>query len=159
MGDLIQLPAPTPRVRDYGRRRDEEPYPAALSRLPPRGMTSWAGTITALMRCGSSRRPSWNCDDRHLIAATNALLADRAPTGVPLSFDDAKALRFAIALRNRHPGGGAPTPTYVDETARLLRTSHRAICDDPNAPEFEEPNQRHSSNADTDGQLRVRVGY
>jgi hypothetical protein len=82
---------------------------------------------TTFIRCGSSRHRSWGRDDRHLIAATNAVLADRAPTGVPLSFEAGKALRIAIALRNLHPGGGAPTPTYVDRTARRLRNLHRGM--------------------------------
>lgn len=158
MGDLIQLPAPTPRVREYGERREEEPRPAGLSGSPPRRMTSWVRATTAFMRCASSRRPSSNRDDRHLIAATNALLADQSPREGPFSLGDGEALRVAIALRNLHPGGGAPTPNYVDDTARRLRTLQREIHDDPPAPEVDEPNERESSYAGTDEQLRVRVG-
>jgi hypothetical protein len=113
---------------------------------------------TTFIRGGSSWHRSWGRDDRHLIAATNAVLADRAPTGVPLSFEDGNALRIAIALRNLHPGGGAPTPTYVDRTARRLRILHRAIRDDPRAPEIDEPKGRDSWHAGTDRQLRVRIG-
>jgi hypothetical protein len=157
MGDLILLPVPTSRVREQGGRRDEERHPAELSGLQPGWMASWFRTTTTFMRRGASRRRRWDRDDRHLIAAANALLADRAPTGVPLSFDDAKALRVAIALRNLHPGGGAPTPTYVDDTARRLRALQHAIRDDLPAREIDEP-KGGDSDAGTDRQLRVRVG-
>jgi hypothetical protein len=158
MGDLIRLPMLTPRVREDGRRREEELRSARLSGLPLRRMASWVGTTTTFMRCGSSRRLSWERNDRHLIAATNALLVDRPPREVPLSLDDGRALRLAIALRNLHPGGGAPTPTYVDHTARRLRTVQRAIRDDPRAPEIDEAIGRGNSHGGTDGQRRVGVG-
>jgi hypothetical protein len=156
MGDLIRLPVPTARVGEYEERREKEPGRAGPSGRPPRRMRSWVCTTTTFMRCGSSRRRSWDRDDRHLLAATNALLVDRAPRGVPLSFDDANALHAAIALRNLHPGGGAPTPNYVGDTARRLRTLQRAIRDEPHAPEVDDANEPDSSCAGTNEQ---RVGF
>lgn len=113
---------------------------------------------TTITRRASPRRPGWTPDDRHLIAAANALLADRSPGAVLLSVYDGKALRLAIRLRNLHPGGGAPTPTYVDDTARRLRTWQRRNGDGPQAPEIDEPSGPDSSYAGTDQHLRVRVG-
>jgi hypothetical protein len=158
MGDLIRLPVATPRAREYGERGEEETRPSGLCGHPARGMTPRLRTTAAFMRCGSSRRLSRARDDRHLIAATNALLADRPPREAPLSVDDGKALRIAIALRNLHPGGGGPTPTYVDHTARRLRTLQRPFHDDPRTPEIDVADGRDSPYAGTDRQLRVRVG-
>jgi hypothetical protein len=158
MGNLIRLPLPVPRVREDGGLWDEEPRAAGLIGLPPLRMTSWARMCTAIMSFGSPRRPSWSRDDRSLSAATNALLADRSPRGANLSPGDAKALRAAIALRSLHPGGGAPTPNYVDDTARQVRTMQRANCDEPHALDLDEATGRGSSYPSNDGQLRVGVG-
>jgi hypothetical protein len=158
MGNLIRLPLPVPRVREDGGLWEEEPRAAGLIGLPPRRMRSWVRRCTAIMSFGSPPRPCWSRDDRSLSAATNALLADRSPRGVNLSPGDANALRAAIALRSLHPGGGAPTPNYVDDTARQLRTMQRTNRDEPHAPDLDEANGRGNSYPSNDGQLRVRVG-
>src|ERR1700690_2483903 len=113
MGDLLRLPVMTPRVRDDARCREEDLRSAELTRRPRGSMASWMAMTTMLTRSVASRRRHWNRDDRHLMAATNALLMDRPPRGGALSLDDREALRIAIALRNLHPGGDAPRPTYV----------------------------------------------
>ncbi len=153
MGDLIRLPVPSARTSEDEGFRNEEPHLLELRRLPAHRLRSWARTATTMMRCRSSRRPNWNGDDRRLFAATNPLLADRAPRGVPLSLNDARALHVAIVLRNLHPGGGAPTPNYVDHTARRLRTLQRAIGDDPRAPDVDDADAASSPCAGTDTQL------
>lgn len=158
MGNLIRLPAPTSRVCERARLWGEEPRATGLIGLLPRRMTRSVRTAATAMRFGSPLRLKWHSDDRHLIAATNALLADRSPRGVHLSLDDAKALSVAIALRTLHPGGGAPTPNYVDGLARQVRTVQRRIRGDPLPLGLYEANGRGSSYRSDHVQQRDQTG-
>jgi hypothetical protein len=125
MSNVIPLPLLAPDIREGADARKMERSAGRLLRLLPRRTTASVPTAAAARHFGSPRRLEGNNRDRSLIAATNALLADRRPRGRHLPPGDAIALRVAIALRTLHPGGRTPTPHYVDDLARRVRILQR----------------------------------
>jgi cytochrome b6-f complex iron-sulfur subunit len=58
--------------------------------------------------------------DRRLTRFVKALIDDRRPPRAPAD-EDAGAMQVAARLRAAHPGGGDPSPAFVDNLARRLR--------------------------------------
>ncbi|HYL72518.1 MAG TPA: Rieske (2Fe-2S) protein [Candidatus Dormibacteraeota bacterium] len=59
--------------------------------------------------------------DRRLQRHVEALLKDKRPPQSDAG-DDAPAMQLAAALKAAHPGSAEPSPEFVDELARKLRT-------------------------------------